>query len=533
MSKERVIVYMPRLGHTTGEMPHVRKPPVNWMPGQSLYYLYSAIKNLGHEVRVIDANWSVDPIQEVLDFGADKVLITTASPTFEDTRRTVRVLRARGFRREIFIGGPHVSLNAGLRDWLLPPLEGATYIPLVGSRSTFDWVPTVFPGRTQFEVLGAPDGEARQRLREWVHADTGSEPVAQSRLESLIFTYFAPSMAWMTDTYTGEHIRDDMRALPIRYSTITSIGCSKTCSFCGNPYIYRIGFKRKEVVRSILREYKRFGVDRVSVADMFFVMHMPHTRDMMDVFREEGVSYSMQTCLENLTDELLAELKESGLQKMLVGVENPVSYSVGKRVEIDKVRWLIDRSRELGLGGAKLSYIVGLPGVGLPADFALLDHVVQEVVARRHPLQDLQVNLYTPYRPEDDTQYLPYGEPGQRDHGSPRAGGAAQRIYILNELPFSYWGSFPVGIRDAQDLFRQMVLCDVVYDVVYTDFVPEYRALRAQYVEDLGRAYPDLARHLPTFDESRGVYRTSARDGALVSATGNDAGRGRRLAVLA
>ena len=90
-----------------------------------------------------------------------------------------------------------------------------------------------------------------------------------------------------------------------------------------------------------------------------------------------------------------------------------------------------------------------------------------------------------------------------------------------------------MGIRDAQDLFRQMVLCDVVYDVVYTDFVPEYRALRAQYVEDLGRAYPDLARHLPTFDESRGVYRTSARDGALVSATGNDAGRGRRLAVLA
>jgi hypothetical protein len=526
-----VIIYMPRLGHTTGEMPHVRKPPINWMPGQGLYYLYSSVKNLGHDVRVIDANYSIDPIQEVLDFRADKVLMTTATPTFEDTRRAVRALRDRGYRPPIFVGGPHVSLNAGQRDWLLPPLDGVVYIPLIGSRSTFDWVPTVFPGRTPFEVLGLPDREAQQYLRDRYQSDTSGEPL-DARMEALIFSYFRPSMEWMAETYSGDHVRPEMRSIPVRHSAITSIGCSKTCSFCGNPYIYRIGFKRKEVVREMLRDFKANGIDRISVADMFFVMYMPHTRDMMDVFREEGVTYSMQTCLENLTDELMFDLKVSGLQKMLVGVENPVSYSVGKRVEIAKVRWLLDKMTELDLAGAKLSYIVGLPGVDLSTDLSLIDHVAQEVLVRGHPLQDLQVNLYTPYRPEGDTEYQPYGErePARRRSRPLRlAGQAAQRIQLLDQIPYSYWGSFPVGISDERDLHRQMVLCDVVYDVVYPEFLPEYLGVREQYVDDLGKSYPGLVAHVPTFDESRRAYAATVRSTALRTAIGNDEGHGRRV----
>lgn len=531
LNTDRVVVYVPVLGHTTGEMPHVRKPPVNYMPGQAIYYLYTAVKNLGYSVRVIDANWSIDPIGSLLDYKPSKVLITTATPTFEDTRKTIATLRARGYRGELFVGGPHVSLNWGQRDWLLPPLEGAVYVPLIGSRSTFDWIPTVFPGRTQFEVLGFPDGEARQFLRDSFHAETG-EPAMEAKLESLIFSYFVSSIEWMDGAYTGGEIQPAMQNVPLRYSTITSIGCSKTCSFCGNPYIYRIGFKRKETVRKILRQYKQLGIDRVSVADMFFVMYMPHTQDMMDVFREEGMAYSMQTCLENLTDELMVQLKQSGLQKMLVGVENPVSYSVGKRVEIAKVRWLLDQVRELELAGAKLSYIVGLPGVDLGTDVSLIDHISHEVLVRNHPLQDLQVNLYTPYRPEGDTNYYPFTgqfSPVSGNRSLRIITNAAQDVYILNQIPFSYWGSFPVGISTERDLWRQMVLCDMVYDKIYSPFLSQYLSVREQYVEDVRRIYPMLAPHIPTLDESRNIYRSTNRTQTLETAIGNDEGRGRRV----
>lgn len=529
---ERIVVYVPVLGHTTGEMPHIRKPPVNYMPGQAIYYLYTAVRNLGHPVRVIDANWSVDPIHELLAYDPAKVLITTATPTFEDTRKTVLTLRDRGYHGEIFIGGPHVSLNYGQRDWLLPELPGAQYVPLIGSRSTFDWVPSVFPGRTPFEVLGHPDLQAKQFLRDSFFAEHGEAPMA-AKLESLIFSYFGSSADWMQSAYTGEGLKPEMRAVPIRYSTITSIGCSKTCSFCGNPYIYRIGFKRKEVVRKILQDYKQRGIHRVSVADMFFVMYMPHTQDMMDVFREEQMQYSMQTCLENLTDELMLDLKRSGLQKMLVGVENPVSYSVGKRVEIAKVRWLLDKISELELGGAKLSYIVGLPGVDLATDISLIDHVAGEVLLRNHPLQDLQVNLYTPYRPEGDTNYFPFGRSLGTINGKPGAlrliTDAAQDVYILDQIPFSYWGSFPVGITGPSDLWRQMVLCDMIYDRIYTPFLLDYLAIREQYIADVEKVYPSLREHIPTLAESRRIFRSTARNNVLETAIGNDEGHGRRL----
>lgn len=524
-TRERVVIYMPKLGHTTGEMPHLRKPPVNWMPGQMLYYLYASVIALGHEARVVDANWALAPIDDVLRFRPDKVLISTATPTFEDTQRSVSALRAHGYRGPIFVGGPHVSLNAGMRDWLLPELEGVTYISLVGSRSTFDWVPEVFPGQTQFEVLGLPDKEARQLLIDRTHEETGRIP-SDVKLESLLFSHFSANADWMDEAYFGAGISPEMARIPVRYSTITSIGCSKTCSFCGNPYIYRIGFKRKEVVRKEVRALAARGADRISVADMFFVMHLPHTQQVMDVFREEGVGYSMQTCLENLTDPLMDELARSGLQKMLVGVENPVSYSVGKRVEIAKVRWLLEKSSSLGLTGIKLSYIVGLPGVKLATDIALIDHVAREVLVRGHPLQDLQCNLYTPYRPEPDTEYSSFG--AGKPTGPLRLN-VAQRVRILDALPFGYWGSFPVGITDPEDLWRQMVLCDVVYDVIYTAFLDRYLEVRAQYVEDLARIYPSLRAHVPTFETSRATYRTMARSRELETAVGNDAGHGRRV----
>ncbi len=53
--KEKVIVLMPRLGYTTGEMPHLRNPPKNDMPGQMLDDLDTACRNLGCGVKVVDS----------------------------------------------------------------------------------------------------------------------------------------------------------------------------------------------------------------------------------------------------------------------------------------------------------------------------------------------------------------------------------------------------------------------------------------------------------------------------------------------
>lgn len=297
----------------------------------------------------------------------------------------------------------------------------------------------------------------------------------------------------MEDTYTGEHIKEEWKDVPIRYSIITSIGCSKTCSFCGNPYIYRIGFKNKQIVRELIEEYVAHGIDRVSVHDMYFVMSESHAYEMMEVFQATGVRYSMQTCLENLTDQLLDDLKASGLQKFLVGIENPVSHTVGKTVEMERVHWLLDAVQKRRFEGVKLSYIVGLPGVKIEDDMALLQHIISEVSSLGHPLEDLQVNLYTPYRPEAHTHYLPYGE------AAPAQG---QSIFILTKIPYSFWGSFPIGFAEEAELRTQMILCDVTFEMIYTEFKDKYLETRELYLQELSRSYPHFRSFLPTYAES-------------------------------
>jgi radical SAM superfamily enzyme YgiQ (UPF0313 family) len=517
----RVAIVMPRYGVTTGEMPHLRWPPKSAMPGLNLYYLHTACANLGYQPMVVDSNWSVDPTGRILAHRPDVVLISTATPSFAGTLEAIASLRERGYGGPVFVGGPHVSLNWARRDSLLPSLPGVRYVPIIGSSSTFEWVPRVFAGRSPFEVLGCGEVEARRRLEDRLRADGGPVP-EPGALEPYLFSYFEPAIEWMATTYRGDHVRPELRGVEIRHSMVTSVGCINSCSFCGNPYIYKPGFLAGSTLRRLVRAYRRQGIQRVSLADTYFAMNRSHARMVMQVMREEGMTFSMQTCLENLDDSLLAELRASGLRKFLVGIENPVSRAVDKTVKFDKLYWLLGAVERNGFEGVKLSYLVGLPGVSLEQDLALLDHVIGEVVSRGHPLFDLQVNLCTPYRPEAGWEYIPY-RPGAGDAG-PR------RSFLLEALSFRYWGSFPVAIANARALRDQLCLCDIIYDRVYTQFVDRYLEVRAEYCQDLRRHYPELAAVLPTFDESCQIYRRCTRDTASLHAAAGlrtDAG-GRR-----
>ena len=495
---QTVVIVMPELGLTTGEMPHVRFPPKNYMPSQALYFLYTACINLGYMTHVVDANWSKAPVTRILSFQPSKVFITTATPTLTGTLKIISKLRESGYVGKIYVGGPHISLNFLHRDFLLSDLtaeEEVTLLPTINSKSTFDWVPIAFPNRSQFEVLGMNTEVAQEYLKTEFEREHDRKIVG--RLEDYIFSYFKPTMVWMKETYEGSHLKEQWKNIPLRHSIITSIGCSKTCSFCGNPYIYRIGFKSPTIVREILKEYVAQGIHRISVHDMYFLMYQAHALEMMKIFRELKVKYSMQTCLDDLTEKWLEDLKDSGLQKFLVGIENPISHTVGKKVEIGKVSWLLKIVKEKQLEGVKLSYIVGLPGVSIEKDFALLQHIINEVIAHGHPLDDLQVNLYTPYRPEPNTQYVPYNKEQTK---------SGNVIELLTQLPFKYWGSFPVGFHSQEEFYRQMVLCDVVFAAIYTDFVAEYLVRRKCYVREIRHHYPELYTQLPIFEESCSVY---------------------------
>lgn len=520
--REKVVIYMPKFGYATGEMPHIRKPFKNYMPGQNLYYLYSASKNLGNDVLVVDANWSKDPIGRLLDFNPSKVLITSTTPCFEDALATVEALKRESFEGKIFIGGPHVNANFRERAFLLPKIEGLTYVPVVESDSTLEWIPTVFPGRSLFEALEGihSEEEGKRFLTDKVLADNKA-PTKKS-MAAHLFAYFSPSHEWLKETYSGEHIRDEMRAIPIRPSIITSIGCTKKCTFCTNNFTYRIVYKHRSTVRKILQDFKQNNISRISVHDMFFFMSVDHARDMIQEFREAEMQFSIQTCLENLSDDLIDLLASSGAKKILVGVENPASYTLGKKVHLGRVKRVTEYAKERGLEGMKLSYITGLPGASLEDDMALIHHIITDIQSGSHALYDLQVNLFTPYRPESRAPSIAMTDVSQLPQNPVATPTNANKILV--NIPFRFWGLLPVSIQVAEDLRRQMVLCDTIYSEIFHEFLSDYLEARSLYVQTMEKHYPELARTIPSFEESTRQYKAmSKKELALAKTQGSDA----------
>jgi radical SAM superfamily enzyme YgiQ (UPF0313 family) len=501
MDNKKAIVYLPKMGYATGEMPHLRKPPKNYMPGQNLYYLYTICKNLGYQTKVIDANWITDPLEKIVKFNADKLFITSTTPCFEDAINISTNLLERNYSGQIYIGGPHVNLNIEDRQFMLPKMKNVTYLNVKNSITTFEWIPKAFPGRSMFEVLGMPENDAKEYIIQRIQNENETPTI--DNLEPYIFSLLKPESEWIKDTYHNPNIIPEMKNIEIRYSMITSIGCSNKCSFCGNPYTYQVNYKNERILRQILTEFKSNNINQVTVHDMFFFMSLEHARMVMKIFKELDMNFSIQTCLQNLEEELMDELAVAGVKKILIGVENPFSKTVDKKVKFDKLFRLLDYANTLKLKDCfKLSYIVGLPDMDYEIDLALIKHIIDNMDKRNIPLTNLQVNLYTPYRPEPDLTYIKYEEKDMTRNIMYQLQDR-RIIYILFKLPYRYWGIFPVGIGNEFDFTKQMKLCDLIYNHIYKEFVNQYLQVRQDFLKDLETFYPKLMKFVPSFDESK------------------------------
>lgn len=459
----KIVVYFPAYGFATGRMPHYR-PVDQYAVPQSLLYLATAVERMGHDVLAIDGNVEGDPVEQIVGHDPRKVLISTTTCAFENALKVITELDRRGYDGEFFVGGSHPSLNLGLRDWLLPWKDRIQYIRSAGHNSIFSWVPEVFDGKK----LDASFREFRPKVE-------------------LIVDIYKPDRDWRFRHVCGE------KAL-LCPSLVTAIGCTKGCTFCANSVMYDIEFMDETVVDDTLAAFVKMGVRGVAVQDMHFLMNLSHARGVMRLMNRHDLLYGVQTCVESLTAEILDELADSGCNGLLVGIENPASHTLRKEVQLDIVPWLLREA--VGRRGIFMlySYIVGLPGVSMGADLSLLRHIQEKLLTVGYPAHYLQCNLYTPYRPLAPGQFAPYEE---------EAVSVGKDVeYVLDRLPFHYWGVLPVALSDTTDFHRRMILCDLVAYHIYSTWFDRYLALRGHYAAILERFYPKLAMETPSLEES-------------------------------
>ncbi|MFE7318752.1 B12-binding domain-containing radical SAM protein [Streptomyces sp. NPDC057555] len=429
----RVVIVFPHVGYCTGWRPHLAtevKNGATYHIAQAMTYLYSIARAYTDHVRVVDFNFGSreENLQAVLDYRPDAVLISSTVNSYDSTRDLASAISQARPEIKLFVGGPAVSSNYFLRPELLKIDAPVEYI--VTNKDIFAWAKAVF-------------GENKE----------------------LKFRHFEVDNRWIRETYPEEALDK------IRYTVVTSIGCTYKCSFCLNPKVYRINYKAPEVLRreiSYLQD--TLQVDAVSVADPFFFMREQHAADVMDVLEERGIRWSQQTCLVTLTDENLKRMAETGCSSVLVGIENFTSGEINKPVEVETFEDRTHFAMDLGIK-IKPSFISGLLDIDYETDVAQI-HYIRSIIDRGLVENNqIQSNIYTPYIPD------------ARDR--------------LIDVPFRFWGVMPVTAKDEEHWKRNLALCDLIYEQVFPETLSRYQEVRAEYLDHLDRQGHMWLQHKP------------------------------------
>jgi hypothetical protein len=410
----RVVIVFPHVGYCTGWRPHLAtevKNGATYHIAQALVYLYSTARRYTDNVRVIDFNFGGydENMATLLGYQPDAVLISSTVNSYDSTKQIAVAVKDRRPDARVIIGGPAVSSNHYLRPALLRVAADCEFI--VTNRDIFAWAKQVF-------------GEDQQ----------------------IRFRDFEPDNSWITETYPPE-VRDKLR-----YTVVTSIGCTFKCSFCLNPKVYDINYKSPEVFERELAYLRdELGADAVSVADPFFFMRERHAQDIMDVFDASGMAWSQQTTLSTLTDEHLHQMTKTRCRSVLIGIENFETAEMGVSIKPSFISGLLDMSFEQDVG--QINYISKL--------------IQRELVRNYH----IQSNIYTPYIPDS-------------------------RDRLLN-VPFRFWGVLPVTAQDDEHWMRNLNLCDMIYEKIFPETLERYEEVRSEYLEIIATADEKWLEHAP------------------------------------
>jgi anaerobic magnesium-protoporphyrin IX monomethyl ester cyclase len=152
---------------------------------------------------------------------------------------------------------------------------------------------------------------------------------------------------------------------------ISSQGCNFRCAFCSDPFVYGRKWVGLEPVRMALRLkelWDRYHFDDVNFQDETFFTKADRVRALADRIVESGMKITWAATMRadqgiRLPDEVWLRCKQSGLRRLLVGVEsgsNEVLKRIRKDIKIEQVYETAEKMVRFGIAG-HFPFIVGFP----------------------------------------------------------------------------------------------------------------------------------------------------------------------------
>jgi anaerobic magnesium-protoporphyrin IX monomethyl ester cyclase len=179
---------------------------------------------------------------------------------------------------------------------------------------------------------------------------------------------------------------------------ISSQGCNFRCAFCSDPFVYGrkwVGLEPNRMALRLQELWDRYHFDDINFQDETFFTKRDRVQTLADRIVESGMKFTWAATMRadqgiRLPDEVWVRCKQSGLRRLLVGVEsgsNEMLLRIRKDIKIEQVFEVAAKMLKHDIAG-HFPFIVGFPEESDSSIQATLD------CAKR--LRSMSPNFLTP-----------------------------------------------------------------------------------------------------------------------------------------
>jgi anaerobic magnesium-protoporphyrin IX monomethyl ester cyclase len=347
-----------------------------------LAYLAAVLKTNGHEVTVIDCPASEMGHEQlkakVASFEPDVVGITSMTPTIQSTLLSARVAKEACPNAIVTLGGPHATFM----DRQILEQEAAVDVVVrgEGEQTLLEMAQNVADSKSLHKIDGITFRNSDQIIQ------TPNRPFIQN-LDELPYPAY--------DYFPLNRYRLFGKLfLPI----ITSRGCPFQCSFCTTSRILGKEYRArspKNIVDELEFLKNTYGADAFTFYDDTLTLDKNRIFKICEGIKARKIDlpWDCQTRVDQVSREVLAEMRETKCQQVFFGVESgcqEILDAVKKRTTVEQNAKAIKLAKEAGLFVA-ISIMIGYPGENKDMLKQTLDFI------RKTEPDDVYLCVATPY----------------------------------------------------------------------------------------------------------------------------------------
>lgn len=179
---------------------------------------------------------------------------------------------------------------------------------------------------------------------------------------------------------------------------ISSQGCRFRCAFCADPFVYHrqwVGFNPQRVGEEVEVLWRRYRFDDLSFQDETFFTSARRVEAIAEEFVRRKLPLTWAATMRadqcsRLPEDVLAKARESGLRRVIIGVESGSQEMIDrikKDIKLEQVYSAAERCRRHGIA-VIFPFIVGFPNEP--------DHSVQATLDVVKRLRAMSPDFETP-----------------------------------------------------------------------------------------------------------------------------------------